>query len=1334
MVFKPFTHLARQNFVKTFTHGYAQSVVAATQSSYASSTTPFGPFGNHPSNRHGKHGNSQLHSAYQTPASSSAASNKASHGDQNCTGNGDGGLAAYYEAWQNQQQQDGENGEWKQFQFTKRIGWKGPSVVPDGKAKEREDVSAWAEVSVEREGLDRAYSTSAVDEIKKAEDEEAEAIAVAKVDEAIATEIKHHQQVSASTSRNATATTASSNEPVELAKQTSTDTDSPVSPTPVLSGVSADTSTRSTLASDVTELSLVHGGEFQTFCDHIGKLNSAKRYAEIPPVFESMLAKGLRPTTEAYHALLAAAIHLPLAKHHVVPKALGIYSDMLRRKVSPDTAFYTTLVELLARRAIEVFSMRDAVEKKRLRFGGLNENGKFLFRSNEAEVAILAEDDALSTAVRLFDSSVSMQQTRLYSSETYRLLITACALHRRVDEMIRIYSHMEAHKVIPFATVFPPMIDAFAATGELASAVECYNEYKSLAVADDAGKLVVIQRKDNDVYASLVKAYATSGKTDGGNRFLGRIIESYDEVMEHRKERLESMRDTVFVDALIQARLDSGDLDNALKMAEEGALTPPARSEAMARICTAAADLGDVELAAKAYQHIHANAAGAFYAAISMLALHIRQGKVELAQQYWSTLTESSKLDDSMIEPTAMYAVALIGSGHVDEGLMEARQVFARVRASTKATASHSEIAEQIDEGIETVGGFLANRRIVPSPNASMSFLWTMIENGGLVSPVAEQLLAGLGPEAISSLSWQDLILALQVEAEMLGSGNSTYDLAHSTRFAHLLETTLGNGMTVDKRTSDLVERALAQTSKQYPELLKRWQNYRHLLAKPAYVPQSFTPAPSLAPTMPSTYADTSDPYAATTDYRGSTIIIEELENHRARTGASLNEALMRFRNIRRAGRHPRYIVYAKLISAAAKDGRANLIHDIHGMAQQDIPFLAQYLVVRHGWSSILDAMVGACLTIGNRSLATRFHKELLDIGSAPTANTFGLYITTLKDSSKTFDEATEAVRIFQRAKSEGVEPSSFLYNALIGKLGKARRIDDCLFYFAEMRNYGIRPTSVTYGTIVNALCRVSDERFAEELFDEMESMPNYKPRPAPYNSLMQFFLTTKRDSTKVLAYYERMLSRDIQPTMHTYKLLIDTYATLDPIDFAAAEGVLDAIRASGQLPEAVHYASLIHAKGCVLHDMAGARQVFDGVIANPEVRPQACLYQALFESLVANHSVANTEELLEHMSSRRVVMTPYIANTLIHGWATEKNLTKAKAVYESVGLEQREPSTYEAMTRAFLTVEGRESAMGVVHEMLSRGYPSAVSGKILELLGPGMSRASSAISSGPMA
>ena len=64
-------------------------------------------------------------------------------------------------------------------------------------------------------------------------------------------------------------------------------------------------------------------------------------------------------------------------------------------------------------------------------------------------------------------------------------------------------------------------------------------------------------------------------------------------------------------------------------------------------------------------------------------------------------------------------------------------------------------------------------------------------------------------------------------------------------------------------------------------------------------------------------------------------------------------------------------------------------------------------------------------------------------------------------------------------------------------------------------------------------------------------------------------------------------------------------------------------------------------------------------------------------------------------------------------------------AIFDSVSRDKREPSTYEAMTRAYLAVEDRLSAQGVAQEMLGRGYPSAVSNKIIELLGGGNPEAS---------
>lgn len=1331
MIFKPFTHLARQGISKTFTHGYAQSVVAASQSSYASSTTSFGPFGSHSNSRFGKQGTLPPHNAFLNTSNSAGNAYKPCQNTHTTevVDVSDAGLVAYYEAWQRQQQL-GEGREWKQFQFAKRIGWKPPASVVDSKGKEKEDMFDEGDAALISRKKDQVSSAAVVDRNPDTVIVEIKTTAPSILDESIKEE---NQDI-----WRPTALRQEGNLRLDLDRQVEI-TEKPVlysanlEPEPpkisagIIIGSSHSTdSVQTTVPYDTAALTPRQNADSLALSDHISMLGDSRLFAEIPPAFASMLAKGLTPTVKAYNALLAAAIHLPAANHQIVPKALNVYSDLLKRNQIPDTTFYSEIIQLLSHRALDIFRMKTAMDHRRLRFGGLRESGEFLFPSDAAEYEILVVDDALTTAVKIFDSSITKQKASMYSAETYQPLIIACAMYGRVCEMIHIYSHMETHEVTPTAAIFPAMIAAFGKIGDLSSVVECYNEYKRLAISDDAGELALIDRKDNEVYAAVVAAYLANGNKDGGYKFFAKIVDSYMVAPENQKQHLEAVRDSVVLDALVKACLDAGNFVEAFMTAKEQSLTPLIRSRAMIRICTAAADNNETDLANKSYESIGPVSAETSVATLAMLALHVRRGNVDLAREFWEILDSSPHLDALTVEPAIMYAIALIGSGNTDEGLMRSRQAFARVRAYAKSVNRELEVAEEIDEGIELVGTFLADRKFVPSPQACMSFLAAMIENGGLVSPVAEQLLAGISSRDISTLSWQDLTLALRIEAEIVGQANEVHDVAHLDRFSSILKSIIGNGIAIDEPTVEHIECALVKLPPQRSDLLNSWQNYRYAAIQP------ISSRVSSVNTTHSSDSDSLDPYSVTTDYKGSDLIAEELEIHRPRSDAGLNEALIRYRNMRRAGRHPRYTVYAKLISSAAKEGRGNLVFDILGTARQDIPLLPQYSVVRHGWSAILDSMVGACLTLGNRKFASQYHQELLDMGSAPTANTFGLYITTMKDSAKTFDEATDAVKIFHRAKSEGVEPSSFLYNALIGKLGKARRIDDCLYYFDEMRSLDIRPTSVTYGTIVNALCRVSDERFAEDLFEEMETMSNYKPRPAPYNSLMQFYLTTKRDRGKVLSYYERMRSKNIRPTMHTFKLLIDTHATLDPIDLSAAEGVLDTIRASGQKPEAVHYASLIHAKGCALHDMAGARQIFDKVLATEEIRPQACLYQALFESMVANHCAKETEEVLEDMSARRVEMTPYIANTLIHGWAMAKNIAKSKAVYESVSIEKREPSTYEAITRAFLTVEDRDSALGSVREMLSRGYPSAVSGKILDLLGHGMSRSNTAVAMAP--
>ncbi|KAJ9632457.1 hypothetical protein H2203_000862 [Taxawa tesnikishii (nom. ined.)] len=1255
--------------LKSFTHGYAQTVVAASQSSYASQTTPVAPLANNFLNRF----NNNAKQAKDGRPITASASQEASKGEAR---------------------------EWQQFSFAKRLEWKPPTTIPEASKVHSEESAIVeeteeAKAQPERAGLKRAYTDSALDNFGKAIDNKAaEALALEQVNEAIAEEvIKTKQEAEAAAGLEPVAEDVAKSDKASVSDASLEDVRSSIA------------SAESTTASSIPESDV--------YTRQLAELARDRQYAQIPAVFESMLRSGVRqPSQLAYRALLSSAIELTNGRHQKVPRALEVYSDMLRRKVQPDAETYAALINVLGVRALDVYLSKKDLDARRVRYGGLEAEGKLMFKSDELEYAILSEDQSLTIALKVFN--VASTSVAL-SSQSYAVLIMACARDGRIADMLRLYEQMEARNLVPQASIFPAMIAAFAAVGDLRNVVETYDEYRELAIANDAG-LHDMARIDNVVYSAVIKAYGACGRAEGGRKFLDQI-----ESEQPSESSRQATRESAIVNAFLPLSLDSGNFHTISQLSVQ--LSDSAFAAAMNSVCIKAADKDQLAVSEKTFDALVAKQASLAQSAMAMLAMHVRNANVEAAEPFWRIL-ESAPATASFIEPSTMRAIALIGVGQASRGLWQCRRMFTKVRdAENKASPARNELLERIDEAIEILGRFaVRNSRAVPT-EASIELLRMMVDNGALVSPIAEHLVANIGAEHIQQMLSADLDFLTKVQAQMI-LDESAADVAGPARFACLLEAIVTRSILPDVSTENLIEKTLINLDRS--DLSRLWNSYRYPVA-PTFAPVAYpAPIPTFPqpPMMPvqAPFDDSFDPYAARTDNKGSVAITDMLEKPQGRSANHLNEALTKFRNIRRAGRHPRFFTYAKLIAAAARENQLDLAHDILEMAKQDVPYVPQYRVVRFGWVSILDSMVAACLMVGRRDLAAKYHQDLLDMGAAPTANTYGLYITTLKENTKTFDEASEAVKIFLRAKAEGVEPSSFLYNALIGKLGKARRIDDCLFYFAEMRNLGIRPTSVTYGTIVNALCRVSDEKFAEEIFEEMESCSNYKPRPAPYHSLMQYFLNTKRDRSKVLAYYERMRAKGIAPTMHTYKLLIDTHATLEPVNMPAAEAVLESMRAAGEQPEAVHYASLVHAKGCVQHDMAGASALFDSLVAENKVRLQPCLYQALFESLVANHAIKDSEPLLADMRARRIEMTPYIANALIHGWTLERDVVKAREAFEQVGFQHREPSTYEAMVRAYLAVEDRESARAVVREALGRGYPSAVAGKIAELVGGGRS------------
>jgi hypothetical protein len=133
------------------------------------------------------------------------------------------------------------------------------------------------------------------------------------------------------------------------------------------------------------------------------------------------------------------------------------------------------------------------------------------------------------------------------------------------------------------------------------------------------------------------------------------------------------------------------------------------------------------------------------------------------------------------------------------------------------------------------------------------------------------RVLAGLGPEGIAQLSWKDL-------ASPSGTGQHAYQwlwrYGSSARFEHIFSAVLACGMPLDKPTSHIVEQCLKSLGPSRPDLVQQWQLYTSHLAQQIH---STTPT-ILDGSLFLHSRGTFDPYASTTDYKGSTVISDELD------------------------------------------------------------------------------------------------------------------------------------------------------------------------------------------------------------------------------------------------------------------------------------------------------------------------------------------------------------------------------------------------------------------------------------------------------------------------
>ncbi|WWC99050.1 hypothetical protein V866_005944 [Kwoniella sp. B9012] len=427
-----------------------------------------------------------------------------------------------------------------------------------------------------------------------------------------------------------------------------------------------------------------------------------------------------------------------------------------------------------------------------------------------------------------------------------------------------------------------------------------------------------------------------------------------------------------------------------------------------------------------------------------------------------------------------------------------------------------------------------------------------------------------------------------------------------------------------------------------------------------------------------------------------------------------------------------------QLIDHLSRSGDEPKVRELYSLCQVILNSVIRPEHQASNWHQVEDAMLIACCHLGHLEQAGMHRARIVEAGMAPSADAYATMIASSKDTT---DDALVARELFDESQMMGVKPHLYLYNTIISKLSKARKAETALELFGHMKAQGIRPSSVTYGAVINACCRVGDAQSAETLFEEMASQPNFKARVPPFNTMMQFYLQTQPNRSRVLHYYTLLQRAQVPPSAHTYKLLLDTYATLAPIDLEAMENVFAQIQQDRNVKvQGTHWASLITAYGIHGGNLEKSKEIFESISSNG-IR-EAVVWEAMLNVLSQKGSVEDLESTREKMVKSGVQPTAYVYNALINGYSRSGDIQRAREVFDSMGdsisgvaapnnhptlltssghvkpntqteiptgVVYREPSTYESMIRAEIAHGDRERAKLVLDKMEERGYPLAV-------------------------
>ncbi|KAK6918315.1 Pentatricopeptide repeat [Dillenia turbinata] len=252
--------------------------------------------------------------------------------------------------------------------------------------------------------------------------------------------------------------------------------------------------------------------------------------------------------------------------------------------------------------------------------------------------------------------------------------------------------------------------------------------------------------------------------------------------------------------------------------------------------------------------------------------------------------------------------------------------------------------------------------------------------------------------------------------------------------------------------------------------------------------------------------------------------------------------------------------------------------------------------------------------------------------------------------------------------KDMGVQPSVITFGILVNHLCKFRRVDEALQVLRKMNEevegFSVKPDVVIYNTVIDGLCKVGRQDEGLELVEQMRLLHGFEPSAETFNCLIDGFCKAG-EIARSHELLDQMVKAGVQPNVVTLNTMVDGMCRHGRI--SSAIQFFNEMQEKGLKGNAITYTALINAF-CNVSNIDKAMELYDEML-KAKCSPDKIVYYILISGLTQagskNGDFTTAREVMEQMLGEELVPNVVTYGALINAYCVNGDIDTAMKIFK---------------------------------------------------------------------